>query len=80
VARGPTPEEYRGLARHIRRKAEPLSNSGAREEMLHIAEQYEELADLSEAKTAQPPSAGPLAAAPRQPKSPSPRVASPQGR
>jgi hypothetical protein len=47
VACQPTPEEYRGIAEHIRRKAEPMSNSGAREEMLHIAEQYEQLADRS---------------------------------
>jgi hypothetical protein len=29
VARQPTPEEYLGLAQHIRRKAEPLSNRAA---------------------------------------------------
>ena len=32
VACQPTPEEYRGLAQHIRRKVEPMSNSGARED------------------------------------------------
>jgi hypothetical protein len=55
-----TREEYRGLAQHIRRKAEPLSNAGAREEMLHIAEQYEDLAELGAAQAARMPAAARL--------------------